>query len=260
MANAVTTREPSLKQALILSVGCHLFLIAAVGAAGMFSTRGESWGAAAGGAITVGLVKSISGVPLPRPDAVTTSRVVDESRGLYKTEPQPELKPPEAKAIPEFSKSKTPKYVTRPSKVLEDESTPPPNAVPFGGGGTPNVQYTQFTVAGQTQGGLGFTGGGSGEFGSRFPWYVEAVRRRISSNWLQSAIDPSVRWAPRVVVTFQILPTGTIANVQILRSSGQSSVDYSARRAVLDSSPVERLPAGYGGSAVSVEFWFEFRR
>jgi outer membrane biosynthesis protein TonB len=48
--------------------------------------------------------------------------------------------------------------------------------------------------------------------------------------------------------------------VQVLRSSGNASVDYSARRAVLDSSPLERLPAGYGGSNVSVEFWFDFRR
>jgi TonB family protein len=62
------------------------------------------------------------------------------------------------------------------------------------------------------------------------------------------------------VVTFQILPNGTIANVQVLRSSGNPSVDYSARRAVLDSNPLERLPAGYGGSNVSVEFWFDFRR
>ncbi len=82
----------------------------------------------------------------------------------------------------------------------------------------------------------------------------------MSSNWLQSTIDPSVRWAPRVVVTFQILPDGSVANLEILRSSGIASVDNSARRAILDSSPLERLPAGYSGNQVSVEFWFEFRR
>lgn len=260
MSYAFTTREPTLKRALWVSLGLHLTLGAAIAAGGVFSLRGESWGGTGGGAISVGLVKSLPGVPLPRPEAVTTSRVVDETKGLFKTEPKPEVKPPEAKPIPEFSKSKPPKVVSRPSKVLEDESTPPPNAVPYGAGGAPSVAYSQFTMGGQTQGGIGMSSGAGGDFGSRFPWYVEAVRRRISSNWLQSAIDPSVRWAPRVVVTFQILPNGTLTNIQILKASGHASVDYSARRAVLDSSPVERLPSGYGGSVVTVEFWFEFRR
>lgn len=260
MSYALTAREPSLKPALWVSLGLHLTLITAIGVGGMFSLRGESWGGAGGGAISVGLVKSLPGIPLPRPEAVTTSRVVDETKGLYKSEPKPEVKPPEAKAIPEFSKSKPPKYVTRPSKVLEDETPTPSNAVPYGAGGTPAVAYSQFSMGGQTQGGIGMSSGSGGDFGSRFPWYVEAVRRRISGNWLQSAIDPGLRWAPRVVVTFQILPNGTLANIQVLRPSGNASVDYSARRAVLDSSPVERLPSGYSGSHVTVEFWFEFRR
>ncbi len=259
MSFAKTTRPPSLKQALVLSLGMHLSLVVAVGAASFFSPRGESWGGVGGGAISVGLVRSV-GIPLPRPETVTTSRVVDDTKGLFKSEPKPVVKPTDAKPIQEFSKAKTPKYVTRPSKVLEDEAQAPHNAVPYGAGGAPSIQYNQFTVAGQTQGGLAMSGGGSGEFGSRFPWYVEAVRRRISNNWLQSAIEPNIRWAPRVVVTFQILPNGALTNIQILKSSGYPSVDYSARRAILDSSPVERLPSGYGGSVVNVEFWFEFKR
>lgn len=259
MATAGARREPSLKQALALSLAMHFALAVAVGAAGFFQRRDESWGGPGGGAISVGLVRSVSGVPLPRPDAVTTSRVVDQTKGLYKSEPKPEVKPPDAQALPEFGK-KQPRIVSRPSKVLEDETPPPPNAVPYGAGGTPSMPYSQFQMAGQTQGGLGFSGGAGGDFGARFPWYVEAVRRRISGNWLQSAIDPGLRWAPRVVVSFQILPNGTISNVQLLRASGNASVDYSARRAVLDSSPVERLPSGYSGSSVNVEFWFEFRR
>jgi len=89
---------------------------------------------------------------------------------------------------------------------------------------------------------------------------VEAVQRRISSNWLQSTVDPTVRWAPRAVVTFQILRDGSAANIQVLQSSGNASVDASAVRAIHDSSPMQRLPSEYPGSNVSVEFWFDFRR
>ncbi len=211
--------------------------------------------------MTVGLVGNLAGVPLPRPEAITPSRVVDETKGLYKAEPKPPQPEPEipAKRIPEFERNKPPRYVTRPSRPLEDKTPPPSNAIPYGQGGTPALPYTQFSMSGSTQGGLGFSGPG-GDFGGRFPWYVEAVRNRISSNWLQSTVDPAVRWAPRAVVTFQVLRDGSVANIQLSRSSGNASVDNSAIRAIRESSPLARLPAEYPGANVSVEFYFEFRR
>jgi len=230
-----------------------------------FSNRGESWGGP-GGAVSVGLVGSVPAIPLPRPEVVTPNRVVDETKGLYKTEPPPEIKTPpspDVVPIPKFKlKPPPPKYVTRPSKVLENPTPPPPNAVPYGGGGAPNVPYTSFAMGqgSATQGGLGFNGAGGGDFGSRFPWYVQAVQRRVSGNWLQSTIDPSVSVAPRVIATFDILRDGTITNIQITRSSGNYSVDSSAIRAIQSSSPVNPLPGGYSGSRVGVEFWFDFHR
>lgn len=114
--------------------------------------------------------------------------------------------------------------------------------------------------AGNSQAGLGFTGASGGDFGSRFSWYVEAVQRRISGNWLQSTVDPSVSSAPRVVVVFTILRNGTVTNVQVTQSSNNYSVDSSATRAVKESSPLAALPAEYSGSNVNVEFWFDFHR
>lgn len=253
----------SLKKPLVWSVGFHVLLFSSLLVSTLFSHRGDSWGGLGGGdAVSVGLVAKLPGVNLPRPEAVTQSRVVDTSKGLYKTEPQPKPKEieTEVKKIPEFTKEKTPHYITRPSKVLEDTTPPPTNAVPYGGGGAPALPYSQFTVSGQTQGGMGFTGPGGGDFLGRFPAYVDAVRNRISSNWLQSTVDPTVRWAPRAMFTFQILRDGTVTNIQMTQSSGNRSVDNSALRAVLSSSPVSALPSNYSGSSVNVEFWFEFRR
>jgi len=197
-------------------------------------------------------------VPLPQPDVMTTSRVVDETKGLYKAEPQAKQADDKATKIPQFEKNKPQRYITRPSRVLEDTTPPPAGAIPYGQGGTPAMPYTQLSV-GSSQGGLGFTGPG-GEFAGRFPWYVDAVRRRISGNWFQSNVDPNVRWAPRAVISFQVQRDGTVVNVQVLRSSGNDSVDRSAIRAIRDSSPLERLPSEYSGSNVMVEFWFDFRR
>src|SRR5579862_5473979 len=267
MAAAYAQIEPpGLKGSLLWSVALHGLLFASLAVSTLFSPRGDSWGGpGGGGAISVKLVGSLGGVPLPRPEAVTTNRVVDTTKGLYKSEPQPKPKAPpaQAKQIPEFTKEKQPRYVTPPSRVLEDTTPPPQNAVPYGQGGSPAVPYSQTTLGaggGATTGGLGFSGTGGGDFNGRFPWYVDAVRSRVSGNWLQTTVDPSLRWAPRAVVTFDILRNGAITNIQILQSSGNASVDNSALRAIQGSSPANPLPGEYGGPKVSVEFWFDFRR
>lgn len=258
---AATRPNESLKQFFYISMICHLTfcILAAIGY--YFSERGANWGGP-GGSITVGLVGNVPAIPLPRPDAVSENRVVDESKGLFKSEPAHELTPPpDAVPIPKFEKNKPPKYISKPSKVLENPTPPPQNAIPYGGGGTPAIPTTSFAMgAGHAQAGMAFTGMGGGDFGSRFSWYVEAVQRRISGNWLQSTVDPSVGAAPRVVVVFTILRNGTVTNVQITQSSNNYSVDSSATRAVKDSSPLAPLPPEYSGSNVNVEFWFDYHR
>ncbi len=69
-----------------------------------------------------------------------------------------------------------------------------------------------------------------------------------------------MKWAPRAVITFEILRDGTVVNIQVTRSSGEPSVDRSAIRAIRESSPLDRLPSDYTGDKVLVEFWFDFRR
>lgn len=269
---------PGLKGPLTISILMHLAL-AGLGLLNLYlARRGDSWGGPGGGAVTVTLTGSAPGIPMPRPEVETPNRVVDESKGLYKTEPAPEIKeppPPDAVPITKFNikppphpKEKPrgfenpppPKYNSRKSKVLENPTPPPENAVPYGGGGAPSVPYSSFAM-GQgsgTQAGLAFGGEGGGDFGAKYPWYVQAVQRRVSSNWLQSTIDPNVGVAPRVVVTFDILRDGTVTNIQIMRSSGNYSVDSSALRAIRDSSPLNALPGGY--NRANVEFWFDFHR
>jgi TonB family protein len=102
--------------------------------------------------------------------------------------------------------------------------------------------------------------GDTGDFLSRYSSYVIAIRSRISSNWLKNTVDPSIRSAPRVYVTFQVLRDGSVVNPQITASSGISSLDRSALRAVYDSNPMPPLPADYPNPNVAVEFWFDFRR
>ena len=254
---------PSLKKPLLWSVVCHLALFGSLTLSTIYSHSGEMWGSAGGdGAVSVGLVARVPGVTLPRPEAVTQSQVVDTSKGLYKSEPPPKPQPiaPDVQKIPEFKKEKAPHIVSRPSKVFEDKTPPPTNAVPYGGGGAPALPYSSFAMNGPSQGGMGFSGPGGGDFSGRFPSYVDAVRNRISSNWLQSTVDASVRWAPRAEFTFQIMRDGTVINIQMTQSSSNRAVDNSMLRAIQSSNPLSPLPSSYPGTSVTVTFYFDFRR
>jgi len=188
----------------------------------------------------------------------TPSTLANSNPGLYREEPQPKTEPPaQAVQIPSFKETVKAERALRVNKRIQKQTfEPPENAIPFGQGGKPSMSYNQFVNA-AGEGGIKF---GEGNFGERYGWYVGAVRNRISSNWLLSTISPRILTAPRVYLTFDILRDGTVTNVVIIQSSGIPEVDRSALRAVLASNPLGELPPGYGGSKVSVEFYFDFHR
>ena len=228
-----------------------------------------NWGSATGGAdgISVKIVGTVSGVSLPAPEVVTEDAAANESKGFYKSEEEPPPPPPPDKAelIPE---PKAPVKVTPPPKPPRPapparKSTPkveppetPVNAIPFGQGGKPALTYGQFST-GAGPAGIGF---GDGTFGNRYGYYVDAITRRISQNWLQSLVDNRIRTAPRVYMSFDIGRDGTISNMEIKQPSGIATLDRSAQRAILASSPLPPLPPDFRGQSVNVSFYFEYVR
>ena len=192
--SAAPNHRNELKQPLIVSAALHASLLFVLLISFPQDQRGETWGGTGGSAIQVQAVRSLPGVPLPTPPVVTTSRVATESPGLHKA-PAKQAKPeePAAKAaeIPRFGKEPQRRAATT-QRARREEPTPPlaPGAIPSNSAGPPALPYTSFQ-AGGVAGEMSFRGGGA--FGARYPWYVESVQRRISSNWLLSSIDPYVQ-------------------------------------------------------------------
>jgi protein TonB len=249
----------SLRSYLTYSVVFHALLAVAVLSVSYLERRGNSWGGVGGplGGTKVSLVNS-AGIPMPKEPVVTESKTVDPTKGLYKEEPP---KPPEPKTdatkIPKFDKEKrlppSPK-----SRPFESKTPPPDNAVRYGKGGNPDLPtgYSQ-TPGGST--GVAVQGAGGGDFGSRYPWYVDAVRNRVRQSWDQTTIDPAVRAARRAhaVVTFRITSNGTVSSIRLSESSGNSNMDYSALRALQSIDSFRPLPNDYMGSYVDVTFDFD---
>ena len=271
-AAVANAEELSLKKFLVYSLVLHTLLVAFVAVSAFVQHRGNAWGGigGGGGSVKVNLVGSLAGIPMPNPPVVSESRTVDPTKGLYKEEPKPKAPEPKADAtkLPKFEKEKPTLPPSHKSRTFESETPPPENAVPYGAGGTariptgsgtsPGGSANVGTVPGQG-GGVGVQGQGGGDFASRYAWYVEGVRRRIQSNWLQNTIDSRVLAdrSAHCVVAFTITRDGTVKDVHISQTSGNLSMDNSGLRAVLSSNPMPALPNDYSGSYVVVTFDFD---
>jgi periplasmic protein TonB len=265
MSEAVYNADDlSLKRYFSYSVMFHVALTVLLLGSVWLERTGENWGgigAGGDGSIKVNLVAPNAGLPLPPNITPTESQVVDPTKGLNVEEakPKPPEQPKDTTEIPKFNKEK-PLPPSKKSKVFENKKPPPTNAVPYGRGGQMNIPTGSGDQPGPiNSSGMTATGQGGGDFAARYAWYVEAVRRAISQNWMQSTIDPSVRAARRAktTMTFTINRDGTIRNIRLSESSGNRSMDDSAQRALLSIDKLPALPSDYSGSYVDVTFDFD---
>ncbi|MGO9404591.1 MAG: energy transducer TonB [Terriglobales bacterium] len=253
----IYSEHGQLRRPLVWSLGLHIaFTVFVVLYATFIPGFGRNaWGSGGGGdAMGATLV---SAVPLPASEVQTTNVLATESKGLSKSQPTVHEKEPEAIPIPDKNTKGKPKPVTSATKRKAEPEPPESNQIPYGEGGPVSGPYTM--NAGGAKGGFGFTGNG-GDFGSRFSWYVEAVQRKVTENWLKYEVDPRITEAKRVYLTFDIARNGHPSNVEIEQSSGVPSLDQSAVRALQRIDNFGPLPSDYSGSKVSVEFWFDYKR
>lgn len=244
---------------LAWSLGLHIVVAVSILVYAVVApaSHGDSWGSGGGGdAMGATLVSTI---PLPARTADTQNVLANDSKGLTQSLPQPEVKDADAIPIADPKSKKQPKKDSsashqKPTQPVEEAT----NIVPFGQGGPVSGPYGSFSAAG-AKGGFGFTGGG-GDFGSRFGWYVDGVRRKVTDNWLRYEIDPRITQAQRVYLVFDVMRDGHPANVQIEQSSGVPALDQSAVRAIQRIDTFGPLPPDYSGNKVSVEFWFDYKR
>ncbi|SPE23872.1 Cell division and transport-associated protein TolA [Acidobacteriia bacterium SbA2] len=255
-------RRDKLGGTLVASAAMHAVLfVVLIAYTGLGSSFGGGWGKnwGAGNSTRIGAVASLPGVPLPAPMLSTHNTLASENPGLHRTEPA-SLPLPEPKAIPipKFKTAVKPEKAERVNTHIQKEKpVEADNAVPYGLGGQPSMNYTQMASA-AGQGGLSF--GEGGDFGERYGYYVASVRSRISGNWLLSTVSPNIVSAPRLYMTFTILRDGNVTDVEITQSSGIPEVDRSALRAVLASNPLPPLPPDYSGNKVKVNLYFDFHR
>ena len=250
MQTAIFEEREKWSGSILLSMGFHVLLAVTVLLVGYFHTTQEVvWGGGtAGDSIKVNLE---SNVPLPTPAQTTPNIVATDNKGLTQSIPKPPEEAPDA--IPIAKDTTKPKIDRKPVTPTHDKPiTPPPpqtNQVPYGQGGQVSGFNAAFSAP-NAKGGFSFQGG---DFGTRYPWYVQVVNRKISDNWYDVEAGANAL-GHRVYLTFDIEADGSPSNVRVERSSGIPSLDQSAVRTL---QRIDGFGATPSHAKVSVEFWFE---
>ncbi|HXA63973.1 MAG TPA: TonB family protein [Bryobacteraceae bacterium] len=252
----ILDEKDSIRWPFLESIGFHAAVFGLLALGGIsYQHSHEIWGGPktqAGDAVQVNAVKSI---PLPsrtgqvNPVANDTEFQVQQPP---KPEPKKQVKEPEPKAIP--LKSRLAEKQPRQQAPQRYRPYPPvPNQV-FSSQ-APAAVSPMFEKAGS--GGVGI--GPNSVFGNRFGAYADLVVKRISEKWSTSGLA-GVQSAPIVIVTFDILRDGSIRNAQIAQRSGNTTLDYSSLRAVMDAAPFPPLPSEYDRNVANVEVHFQLQR
>jgi protein TonB len=97
---------------------------------------------------------------------------------------------------------------------------------------------------------------------TRFPyaWYLSVVQGKVSSNWTQPSARLIAEDSLTVVVSFRIRRDGSIDAVSVRRSSGRTTLDDSATKAIRSSAPFPPLPDDYRDSSLDVTIDFTVTR
>jgi len=244
---------------VVASLVLHVFVIASfLIYTYIAENSGDKWGEDSAGAGDTSIAVNITAsIPLPQKTVSPDNIVANDSNSLTQA---PKEQPKQVDDPNAFTIQKNqPKLKPTPQAIHPNDAgivKPNQNAVPNGQQSATNLQMTMVKTA-LGQGGLKV---GQGDFGSRYAWYVDAVRRKISENWFKYEVDPNLSTANRVYLVFDIARDGSPSNVRVETSSGVPTLDQSATRSLQRIDTFGPLPPDYNGSRVSVEFYFDYKK
>ncbi|MGA9060775.1 MAG: TonB family protein [Terracidiphilus sp.] len=207
------------------SVGLHLaiagLLIYYGWVLGLF--HHNVWGGpGAGGAMQVNLVSSA--LPLPA-DQINQNVLATETPSQAPAPPSPkEQKRMDETAIPILGKQVKPKQQNI-ARTQPHQPLPKPYVAPYGEQAGSSMPHQM--QAGST----GPVSVANGDFGSRFPWYVEIIKRKVAQNWYRSEVDPRTPSGTMAEIYFRIDRQGVPSDFSIKTASGNPTLDRSCLEA-----------------------------
>lgn len=87
------------------------------------------------------------------------------------------------------------------------------------------------------------------------PEYIAQMVEKVRANWNARAEVPG-----QVLIKYTIQRDGTLAGIEVERSSGYTALDINALRAVVGTRQLTPLPAGYPNPTLGVHLSFDYTR
>jgi protein TonB len=242
------------------SLAFHVVLAAGAISFTILKSNGPTLGANKGGHFGTVAITPVGSIPLPtntaprNPVATDTPSQVPTPKAPPKVieKPKPVVKPPDPNALAIKGGFTKKKYAEPPDKFRQKEKDIP-NQVYSNSGR--QLSSEMFAIQGS-----GTMGLDNAPFGNQFGAYADILRNLVASKWKTQDIDPRLRTAPQVVVTFTLHRNGTVSNLRISQSSGIAPLDRSAQRAILDASPFPQMPPQFPKDQTDIDFVFELKR
>jgi protein TonB len=184
------------------------------------------WGnPGAGGAIQVSLVSNA--LPLPSDQAPNENVLATESPSKAPAEPEPKAKQAEdTTAIPISGKQQK----TQPQTAPKTQKNQPPakqdNRAKYGEQSGSSMPRATMAQTGSANGPVSVS---NGDFGTRFGWYVEGIKRKVSQNWIRGQVDPRTPKGATVQIYFRINRQGNPFpnSFKVNMASGSPTLDRS---------------------------------
>ena len=217
----------------------------------------NQWGQmSSGSAIQASLVSSAPSLPLPNVENPNDNVLATQNPSPAPLLPEKQaVAAPPLDAIPIAVKQPKQKVAPKeqPKPPLHPQTPPKPRNVAAYGEAAPssipmNAQSAS-THSVTVQ---------NGDFGARFGWYVDVIKRKVAQNWYSQLADPQASVGHFAVVSFTVHRDGSVSNARIQQSSGVPSLDLSAIQAVERIDSFGPLPDGYAGNSVSVAYTFTY--
>jgi protein TonB len=179
------------------------------------------WGAPGpGSAIQVTLTSSA--IPLPADQPKNDNVLPSEKPSPAPATPEPKAKEAvDEKAIPILGK------VKKPEKEIKAAPKAPPktdNRIQYGEQAGSKLSRSTVSQPGAADQPVSVN---NGDFGTRFGWYVNVIKLKVSQNWLRGTVDPRTPRGASVQIYFKVDRHGAPSNFRINTSSGSSTLDKS---------------------------------
>jgi periplasmic protein TonB len=221
--------------------------------AGLF--HHNTWGGTPGGGAIQVQITSV--IPLPAQqvnDNVLTTETPSQAPAQLETKPQQQTM--DLNAIPIPGKQAKPKPQPLP-KTQQHQPPPKPDNLAHYGERSGSVLPRQMSPSSAS----GPTAVSDSDFGSRFPWYVDGINRKMAATWSKLEVDSSTPRGTRAYIIFTIRRDGTPTDVGLDPSEPQSRIatlDRSCMRAAQRVDTFGQLPAGYNQSTLKVFYYCEY--